>query len=216
LNRAGVPPVFAFLYDEFWLPFRMIAPIIASQLGAPHMMQPDFWLWDVDPGRSDVGEAPRRDRGAAALFPDGSPKSLTVWIPLTPATPLTGCVYVVPAGADRGYGRTEGDNRFDFEIQAIRALPAAPGDFIMWNQAVIHWGSRSSTMTREPQVSMAVAFQRADAAPMPGPLVDPAAVLPFDARMRLILAQLLGYRDRTALHPALEKLALGVMGQRVP
>src|SRR3954469_9033561 len=28
LSRAGVSPGFAFVYDEFWIPFRKLAPII--------------------------------------------------------------------------------------------------------------------------------------------------------------------------------------------
>jgi hypothetical protein len=95
LSRAGVSPAFAFLYDEFWVPFRRIDPIIKSLLG-PYAVVPDFWAWDVDPARTDSGWAPHRDRGAVSLFPDGSPKSLTVWLPLTPATPLSSCMYVVP------------------------------------------------------------------------------------------------------------------------
>ena len=37
------------------------------------------------------------DKGRRALFEDGSPKSLTTWIPLSNATALNGCMYIVPA-----------------------------------------------------------------------------------------------------------------------
>jgi hypothetical protein len=215
LSAAGVSPAFAFLYDEFWLPFRKLGPIIESQLGGPYLIQPDFWVWDVASERGDAGWAPHRDRGAVSLFPDGSPKSLTVWIPLSHATPLSSCMYIVPAKSDRGYGKPEADNAFDFDHQAIRALPAGPGDFIMWNQAVLHWGSKSSTMARESRVSVAVEFQRADVPPMREPLLNPVALLPFEMRLNLISAQVLGYRDRYRVHPAVEKFAMGLIGHMV-
>ena len=213
LSRAGASPAFAFIYDEFWLPFRRLDPIIKSLLG-PYAVVPDFWAWDVDAHRGESGWAPHRDRGAVSLFPDGSPKSLTVWIPLTPATPLSSCMYIVPRGGDPTYGTAEeGDQRF--APQGIRALPALPGDVLIWNQAVIHWGSAASKLAPESRISIAAQFQRRDQAPMREPLIDPALVIPFELRLKLIMAQVMGYRNLYAVPPAIEKFALGLIGHLV-
>ncbi len=213
LSRAGAPPAFAFIYDEFWLPFRRLGPVIRSLLG-PYAVVPDFWAWDVDAARGESGWAPHRDRGAVSLFPDGSPKSLTAWIPLTPATPLSSCMYVVPRGADPTYATAEeGDHRF--APQGIRALPALPGDVLIWNQAVVHWGSQASRLASESRISIAAQFQRLDQPAMREPLIDPALVIPFELRLRLIMAQVMGYRNLYTVPPPIEKFALGLIGHLV-
>lgn len=213
LSRAGASPAFAFIYDEFWVPFRRIDPIIRSLLG-PYATVPDFWAWDVDARRGESGWAPHRDRGAVSLFPDGAPKSLTVWLPLTPATPLSSCMYVVPRGADRTYG-TAREAEHDFAPQGIRALPALPGDVLIWNQALLHWGSAASALAPESRISLAMQFQRLDQPPMRAPLLDPAGVVPFEARLKLIMAQVMGYRNLYAVPPPIEKFALGLIGHLV-
>ena len=58
LDRAGLPPVFAFIYDEFWIPFYRLQPIYAGLLGE-YAMLPDFWVWNVDPARGDSGWRPQ-------------------------------------------------------------------------------------------------------------------------------------------------------------
>ena len=213
LSEAGISPAFAFVYDEFWVPFRKIAPIVKALLG-PYVMLPDCWVWNVEPKAGQAGWAPHRDRGRVSLLPDGSPKSLTVWLPLTPATPLSSCMYVVPAGVDPTYA-TDNEDQHTFDYQSIRALPAMPGDFIIWNQALLHWGSKASPLAPESRVSIAVQFERADQPPMREPVLDPTAVLAFEARLHLIAAQVVGYRNLYALSPALEKFAYGLIGHLV-
>ena len=213
LTRAGLSPAFAFIYDEFWIPFRRIDPIIKSLLG-PYAVIPDFWAWNVDPAAAESGWAPHRDRGAVTLFPDGSPKSLTIWVPLTPATPLSSCMYVVPRAADTTYG-TEREGEHIFSHQGIRALPALPGDVLIWNQSLLHWGSQASPLAPESRISIAMQFQRRDQPPMREPLLDPAGVTSFEARLRLIVAQVMGYRNLYAVPPAVEKFALGLIGHLV-
>jgi hypothetical protein len=143
LSAAKLAPVFAFVFDEFWLPFFQLAPLYRSLLG-DYRMLPDFWIWNVDPRSAEAGWKPHRDKGHQALLPDRMPKSVTTWIPLSTATPLNSCMYLVPAMLDPTYG-TPQDGQWKFELQSIRALPATPGDLLMWNQAVLHWGSRSSS-----------------------------------------------------------------------
>lgn len=209
LDRAGLSPVFAFLYDEFWLPFYRLHPIYTALLGGEYRMLPDFWVWNVDPARGDAGWRPHRDRGRGALLPDGAPKSLTTWMPLSRATTLNGCMYIVPATQDPTYNTAEEAN-WRFEHAGIRALPAEAGDVFMWNQAVLHWGSRTSPRGGASRVSMAFEFQRADVAPFNQPLLPPLGFLTFEARLRLIAKQILQYRHMYKLDPATERMALAV------
>ena len=213
LSAASLPPVFAFLFDEFWVPFRKLAPIYQSLLGN-YAMLPDFWVWDVDPKRSESGWAPHRDKGLISLFPDGSPKSITTWIPLTLATPLNGCMYIVPAQHDRTYG-TPQENTHTFDMQSIRALPGSPGDFFIWNQAVLHWGGKTAPHAQESRVSMAVEFQRGDIPSFHDPLINPHVTLPFPARLKLIGMQILQYRHMYKILPEVEKIAVELQHWKV-
>jgi hypothetical protein len=211
LDRAGLSPVFAFLYDEFWLPFYRLSPIYQGLLGE-YMALPDFWVWNVDPARGDAGWRPHRDKDRNSLLPDGMPKSITTWIPLSRATPLNGCMYLVPANLDPTYN-TPDEKTWRFEHASIRALPAEAGDVFMWNQALVHWGSRTSPRGGESRVSMAFEFQRADVAPMNQPLLPPLAFHDFGARLKLIAKQVLQYRHMYKVDPAIERMALQVVGK---
>lgn len=206
LSRIDLPPVFAFLYDEFWLPFYKLHPVCTALLG-DYMMLPDFWAWNLNPAQGDSGWRPHRDKGYQALLPDGTPKSLTVWMALSSATPLNGCMYIVPANFDPTYG-TPDDKEWKFDYASVRALPAEPGDFFIWNQAVLHWGGRSTPRAPETRVSMAFEFQRADVEPYNRPLIKPLTILSFESRLRLIAKQILQYRHMYRVDPTVEQVAL--------
>jgi hypothetical protein len=211
LSDADISPVFAFLYDEFWLPFSKLHLLYRDILGANYRLLPDFWVWNIDPSRNEAGWKPHRDRGASALLPDGLPKSLTTWIPLSRATPLSSCMYIVPASLDPTYG-TDAEDQWKFDYPSIRALPGGPGDFFMWNQAVLHWGSQSSPRAPEPRISMAFEFQRTDVAPFNTPLIPPLTILPFEFRLKLIAQQVLQYRHMYKVDPRIETMALKLLG----
>lgn len=191
--KTGMPPVFAFVYDEPWMVFRRLSKIVEQILGAPSVMMPAFWVWYVDPRLKQSGWRPHRDYGHQALFPDRRPKSVNVWISITEATTLNGCMYVVPAEWDPTYG-TERDKTFFFDHRSIRALPAKAGDAFIWNQALLHWGSRASEGAGGPRISMALEFQRADVAPFDTPLFDSQTIFSFDQRLALIAVQIQKYR----------------------
>lgn len=210
LDAAGLSPVFAFAYDEFWLPFHVLHPIYQGLLGEYRLL-PDFWVWNVDPARGQSGWTPHRDKGRNALFPDGTPKSLTTWLPLSKATTLNGCMYIVPANLDPTYNTAE-EKDWRFELPAIRALPAEAGDVFMWNQAVMHWGSRTSPRGGESRVSMAYEFQRADVPAFNTPQISPLEFLPFRMRLKLIAKQVLQYRHMYKVDTATERMALQLLG----
>jgi hypothetical protein len=178
----------------------------------PYGFLPDFWLWNVDPAKGEAGWKPHRDRGHLALRDDGGPISLTTWIPLSDATPLNSCMYVVPAHADPTYG-TPRENEIHFELPAIRALPAKPGEILVWNQAVLHWGSRTSHRATESRISMAFEFQATDSKPFNTPILASDKPVPFDLRLRLISKQILQYRHMYEVDPQIQQVAVELVGQ---
>jgi hypothetical protein len=206
LAKADLPPVFAFLYDEFWYPFYKLRSVYEGVLGGRYYFLPSCWVWNIDPAKGDSGWAPHRDMGRTSLFDDGSPKSITTWIPLSSATPLNGCMYIVPASHDPTYATAEEAN-WKLDPSSVRALPANPGDFLVWNQAVLHWGGKSSPRATESRVSMAFEFQRADVPPINMPLIDPTRIVPFETRLRLIGKQILQYQHMYKLEPNIARLA---------
>jgi hypothetical protein len=214
LSAAGLSPVFAFMYDEFWIPFYKLHAIYSSLIGPDYLVLPDFWIWDVDPKRGESGWRPHRDRSFGSLLPDGSPKSLTTWIPISQATPLNGCMYIVPANFDPTYG-TPNDKEWKFEYSSIRALPGNPGDFFIWNQAVLHWGSKTSPRAMESRVSMAFEFQRADVPAFNSPTIKPLSILNFDDRLKLIAKQILQYRHMYKVAPGIEQVAQRILDMPV-
>jgi hypothetical protein len=215
LCAANLSPLFACLYDEFWCPLRRLHGLHAALLGGSCRLLPDFWILNVDPSKGEAGWRPHRDKGRRALFDDGSPKSLTTWIPLSRATPLNGCLYIVPAPLDPTYA-TADETEMKFEYQSIRALPATPGDFVIWNQALFHWGSRSSPEADESRVSIAFQLQRTDVPAFDSPLIDPLVAPPFEARLRLIARQLYRYRHIYELDPELARLASEAQAEVAP
>src|SRR5262249_60237350 len=99
--------------------------------------------------------------------------ALTAWVALTDATPLNGCIYLVPAHVDAGV-RTIGPGRDVLRRpQDARAQPAPAGSLLVWNHGVLHWGVRSSRRAPPPRVAAALQVQRRDIASFARPLFDP-------------------------------------------
>lgn len=207
LKGAGLSPVFAYAYDEFWVIFARLHNLIQAILGDDYMMLPDFWAWHVDPRAGEAGWSPHRDKGRQSLFPDGTPKSLTIWLPLSNANPLNGCMYMLPADRDKTYN-TENERQWAPNLPDIRALPATAGDIFCWNQAVLHWGARSSPRATEPRVSIAFEFQLTKVDPFNRPLLPPMTVPGMERRISLICKQILQYKHMYPLSAELQALAM--------
>lgn len=208
--ELGIPPIFIFLFDEAWAAFYRQHRMLSTMLGPDYKMLPDFWAWHVDPRGGEAGWRPHRDKGHASLSADGEPLSLTVWIPLTEATPLNGCMYVLPANRDPVYG-TQNDKSWQIDLPSIRALPGAPGDIFVWSQALLHWGAQSSPFAEQPRMSMALEFQRGDAVAFNQPLMTALRTSTFGDRMKLISKQILQYDHMYPLTPEMRDLAQGVL-----
>lgn len=207
LVEAGIPPVFAFVFDEFWLAYAKLRHVIAVALADTHYWQlPDFWVWHV---RADAGEAGwdiHRDLGVRSLRPDGDAGAISVWIPLTYVDSFTGCMMLVPKDRDPEFGSGL-VLQSDLDLRDIRALHGHAGDVMVWSQALMHWGSRGSGFSEQPRISMSMGMQRSDHAPFNQPLLR-ADILPrIGLRLELIAKQLLQYEKAAGVAPSWAQFA---------
>jgi hypothetical protein len=198
LHEKGWPPVFCFVYDEFWLLITRMVPMLEPFIGTPVMRLPDIWAWRLSPTEETPGWKPHRDKGKKTLRPDGTPKSMTYWLPLRDATAMNGCMFILPAHLDPHYG-TEDERRPNVPLPDIRALPAAAGTPMFWNQAVLHWSGRCSRRAPQGRISLSCEYQRADEPPQNEPLEDATTIPPFEKRLKLIARQMVQYRHMEPL-----------------
>ena len=209
---AGHLPIFSFMYDEAWLLFAALERLIAGILDDGYAMLPAIWAWHVDGQREQTGWRPHRDQDSTTLRADGSPKSLTVWIPLADATPRNGCMYVLPADRDPLYKATM-QNDIQLELQDIRALPSPAGGVLGWSQALLHWGARGSA-DAPPRISLSIEFQRGDEAPIKQPLLSPQEIPSPAQRLKLILRQLVQHQNINSVTSEMLAFAKAIVLQR--
>jgi hypothetical protein len=210
LQKRAIPLPFTFVFDEFWHAFQGLSSFMEAVLGNGYKSLPDFWVWHVAPIEGATGWGPHRDKVTPSVDRDNSPHSLTVWLPFSDATPLNGCIYMLPAHLDERFKRRVWDGEGNTAIaqpQNIRALPATAGSVLAWNQAVLHWGGRASRLAEAARVSAAFEFQRGDKPPFNTPLLDPKKIPPFRQRLALIGKQVLQYRHMYPLPSDVAKLA---------
>jgi hypothetical protein len=191
LHAAGVPPVYLYMFDEPWYLSQWLGGFLGALLGADFKVQPALWAWYVETGRGGKGWDPHRDK-RNCLFPNGTPKSLSVWVPLTEATPWNGCMYVYPARHDPAY-RERADGLEVPKPQEVRALPAAPGSVLGWTQQLLHWGGRSSERAAGPRLSFSIEYQRGDVPPMQHTVIDPWTLPSFEERVWIVAKQIAQY-----------------------
>jgi hypothetical protein len=219
LHERKIPLAFAFVYDEAWQVFKGLTSFMEAALGNGYRALPDFWVWHVVPSESSHGWSPHRDRVQPTLDRNNSPHSLTVWIPFTDATPLNGCIYMLPAHLDDRFKQRiwdgEGNNHV-LAPQNIRALPATAGSLLAWNQAVLHWGGRASRLAEGPRSSAALEFQRGDKAPFNRPLLDPKRTPGFQQRLGLVGKQVLQYQHMYPLTPDIAAVAEALRTKFMP
>ncbi len=183
-------------------------------LGRDYIRLPDFWSWRIDPATEGRGWRPHRDKRGDVLFQDGSPKSISVWVALTEATTLNGCMYILPADRDPTYRNSSVDlfeTPWASFIDGFRALPVSAGTAIMWNQHVMHYGSRSSKRGSRPRYSLAVEFQTNRVAPFNYPASSALYVPGFEERLSLIGKQVLQYQHMYPLTEAVKSIVLELL-----
>ncbi|MEN2473542.1 phytanoyl-CoA dioxygenase family protein [Burkholderia sp. GS2Y] len=202
LAQTGIPPVFAFVCDEFWLTYWRLQKVVAAALGTTaFMLMPDFWVWHVSAKAGQAGWSMHRDAGARSLLPDGRAGALSLWMPLTPVDSSTGCVMLLPKHRDPDHG-TDRVSQAGFDVRDIRALPGAAGDLMMWSQSLLHWGSRGSTLAETSRISMSIGAQVEALGPLNPPLLKPDVLPAAGLRLELIAKQILQYEQFAAIDPS--------------
>jgi hypothetical protein len=199
------PPVFGWVYDEFWRVSRVpaLTELFSAVLGTAYRQTPFVWTHVVSGSRGSAGWPPHVDNR-------GDDFRLTVWIPLTDATVDTGCMSLIPKHlAPRGDG-TRWYERAALSMSEVRGLlhasrplPASAGAVVAWDAGLMHWGSARQT-PGESRISLSMELVPATARPgvLEGTLevVEPA--LPtHDERLRMIAAAIALY------HPSEPRVA---------
>ena len=165
ISELGLPPIFVFIYDEFWQIYYRLSPILSPVFGDNYRLIENQWAWNFPPNSDASGFSPHRDGGSVAYdwFPEGKPLRVnglpllaTIWIPLTDVTTLNSCMYLLPLDKDPNIPNNLNDFSIRQEsIQDIRALPCTAGSVLYWNPNVLHWGSNGSDYASEPRMSFA-------------------------------------------------------------
>lgn len=191
---AGLPAAFVGVYDEVWDIIAGLHDVLDGLFDGKAALVPNFW---ASHGATATGA--QRRRGGGGVFDDGTPKNLTIWLPVTDATPANGCVYVVPAGQDRNYGRPD---RADASLPGIRALTARAGDVLIWTGETYHWQGRADRHSAaSPLLSLKWEFQSRDIPPLERTLIDSYPQVPFETRLAILADQMPLHRAEFAGQP---------------
>jgi hypothetical protein len=194
VKEAGLPAMFAFVYDIFYQGLTHFDAAFTSVLGQNYRLVPNFAVYYIEPSEQGKGFAPHRDAEYLnALDEQGMPTVITVWITVTEASPLNSCLYIVPKHRDTQYMDSVQDLTVTadaFAWEDVRALPTPPGVMSCWSQYLFHWGSRASRRAKDPRITYAVYLQSGQVAPVEEQTVAVPAALSFEQRLSMICRSL--------------------------
>jgi len=198
LTRADWPPVFSWIYDEFWRVPRTAAltGLFTAILGEGYRQTAQVWTHVVAGRRGSSEWRPHVDYA-------GSDRRLTVWIALSEATVDSGCMCVIPrhlvppavAGRWQDLAAFERRDVMDL-LRASRPLPVPAGAVLAWDAGLMHWGSTRQT-SGEPRISYSMEFAPAgtDAAVIGPTLPGGGSTLPgHEERLAIIAKAVLLYQ----------------------
>jgi hypothetical protein len=194
VKEAGLPAVFAFVYDIFYQGLTYFDAPFRAALGDNYRLVPNFAIYYIEATDQGKGFAPHRDAEYRnTIDGDGMPTVMTVWITITEANPLNSCLYIVPRHRDPQYADSINDLSVTadaFAWEDVRALPTPPGVMSCWTQYLFHWGSRASRRAREPRITYAVYLQSGEIEPVEQQTVAVPAALSFRDRLSMICRSL--------------------------
>jgi hypothetical protein len=195
LKKADWPPVFAFVYDEFWQVARSpsLVRLLSSHLGAGYRPVPHIWGHYVPP-QGGVGWRPHIDSGHQS-------RRLTVWVALSDATLEGSCMFLIPknlvpsALADNfSELKTVGIGDVQTLLKNSRPLPVRAGAVLGWEHNVIHWGGLA-WQTSAPRISISMEFIAENLAPASDehPILDAHQLPDFAERLQVIGKAIVAY-----------------------
>jgi len=192
------------MQDDPWKIFQTLHPLLSSILGPSYVRLPAFWASVVD-SVVKLGWYPHRDRDFDSLYPDGRPKTVTVWVPLSQASTSNSCLYFIPADKDPTFKvsldplpttgkktrkRLRAENLLSYPItdyaQDIIAMPCKVGEALIFHGAVVHWGGAATDDATFPRVSIAMEFMAGALEPYETPATTPLVIPQVDVRFRMI------------------------------
>lgn len=196
LESKGIHPIFAFMYDEYWVVMKRLMPVLKDVLGNGVMLLPDIWTWFIEKGDQNTGWPIHRDLINLQETKSGEPNMITLWIPLVDVDPYNSCIYLVPKHLDENY--PDNLNSLEFSPENVRAIALPAGSIVAWSANMLHWGSRSTPYAKEDRLSMAFYLQR-EGEPMNLPVINFEQSFSFQHRLRYIATQIVDYsRDNFA------------------
>lgn len=204
---AGWPAAFIYVYDEPWQVFRSLGSMLGHFLGDDFALLPHFWAWhiDPDPNGETAGWPAHVDYPGECAFFDDYLVSLSLWVPLTHATPENGCMNILPLSRQKRYDPPVSEPSH-IKVEDVRCLPAQAGSVLGWRQDLWHWSGRSSRYAQDPRMALSLEFQNRAFDPLCPPLFDIAEPpVPAD-RIRYICGQFAKYDHMETVAPALYAL----------
>jgi len=206
LVQAGWPAAFIYVYDETWDLFHQLNGFLSHFLGDNYGLLPHFWAWHIAPEETGktAGWPPHLDYAGECAFFDDFLVSLSLWIPLSDATPENGCMNILPLSRQKEYDPPIKEPT-DIQLQDVRCLPAKAGSLLGWRQDLWHWSGRSSRYAKEPRISLSLEFQNRAFDPLCPPLFDVSTPPTPPQRIRLICGQFTKYDHMERVSPQLEQ-----------
>ena len=209
VHEAGWPLIFAFVYDMTWRLARAakLRAFVSALIGPGYQLTRSFWVNYVPATRGGSGFPPHRDNVRPGHH------AVTCWVPLTPATPDNGCIYVIERNFENPCehmdisGADLTASQVLSALPRVRALPAGPGSFLAWPNDTIHWGGM---FLRGKQARLALSFHFASAdfenvdSSLSKALLVEEPLPSFGDRLRWASQSMLRFRGRD---PLLERFA---------
>jgi len=190
VTEAGLPGVFAYVYDEFWETADLVRGAVAQFAEVPRgrvSILPDAWAFRIPCGAEHRGWAPHRGSTLPNRTREGHVALVNVWVALSSATKDNSCMYVVPLTRDPHVPASL-ETLPEEALGEARELAA--GDILLWDANVAHWGGRSSAAAREPRISATYTCSTETAI-----AAVSLAELSFERRLAIIAQQIRVYSE---------------------